>query len=413
MKQNRMQNLTTYAGLLFLSMVALSSCSRREVSTKTDEKEGSLVTVGVALARTRPLGQRLRLSSELVPFQEIDVYAKEPGYVKELYVDYGTRVRKGQLMAVLEVPELEAQLQQDRAAIQAQTDQISRAKHDVERVRAQHNVAHLQYDRLAGVAKSKPGLVAQQEVDDAQGKDLAAESQLAAIEGAYEAAQSELVVAKARLAHDQALYDYSKITAPFDGVVTQRYANLGALMQAGTTSIQATPLVRLSQETLYRLVIPVPESYVRYIHVGDPVEVRVPSLDRSFQGKVTRFSVEVNGSTRTMHTEVDVPNSHGQLLPGLYAEAVLTLGEKRSALVVPLQAVNHRGEQTSVFVVNPNGILEERRVALGIQAANYVEIGSGLREGDPVVVSDQSTLKVGQPVRPQTVQTMVYEGSDQ
>src|SRR5581483_10127186 len=111
---------------------------------------------------------------------------------------------------------------------------------------------------------------------------------------------------KAKLVHDQALYDYSKITAPFDGVVTQRYANLGALMQAGTSSTQATPLVRLSQENLYRLVIPVPESYVRYIRVGDPVEVHVPSLNRSFQGKVARSSVDVNGSTRTMRTEVDV-----------------------------------------------------------------------------------------------------------
>ena len=408
-----MPSLTTCAGLLLLSIVTLSSCTRRDVSAKTDEKQESLATVGVVLAESRPIGQRLTLSSELVPFQEIDIYAKEAGYVKELYVDYGTRVRKGQLLAVLEVPELEAQLQQDRAAIQAQTDEINRAKHEVERVKAQHNVAHLQYDRLAGVAKSKPGLVAQQEVDDAQGKDLASESQLDAIQGAYQAAQSQLVVAKARLAHDQALYDYSKITAPFDGVVTQRFANLGALMQAGTNSTQATPLVRLSQESLYRLVIPVPESYVRYIRVGDQVEVRVPSLEKSFQGKVTRFSVDVNGSTRTMHTEVDVPNSHGQLMPGLYAEAVLTIGRKGTALVVPLQAINHQGEQTSVFLVNPNGVLEERRVALGIQAPNYVEIASGLHEGDTVVVSDRSALKAGQPVKPQTVQAMVYEGSDQ
>jgi RND family efflux transporter MFP subunit len=402
-----------FVGLSLLSIATSSSCSRREVSAKTDEHPGSLVSVGVSLARTQPIGQQLTLSSELVPFQEIDVYAKTAGYVKELYVDYGSHVRKGQLLAILEVPELEAQLQQDRAAIQAQTDEINRAKHEVERAKAQHNVYHLQHERLSGVAATKPGLVAQQEVDDAEGKDLAAESQMDAVQGAYQAAQSQLVVAKAKLAHDQALYDYSKITAPFDGVVTQRFANLGALMQAGTTSTQATPLVRLSQENLYRLVIPVPESYVRYIRAGDQVEVRVPSLEKSFQGKVTRFSVDVNGSTRTMHTEVDIPNSSGQLLPGLYAEAVLTLGHKASALVVPLQAVNRQNDRASVFVVKPDGVLQQRQVFLGMQGANYVEVASGLREGEPVVVSDRSALKAGQQVKPQVVQGMVYEGSDQ
>ena len=99
-----------------------------------------------------------------------------------------------------------------------------------------------------------------------------------------------------------------EITAPFAGVVTERYANLGALVQAGTaSSTQAMPVVKLSEDDLFRLVIPVPESYVRYIRVGDPVEVRVPSLNQTFPGKVARFSVDVKESTRTMHTEVDVP----------------------------------------------------------------------------------------------------------
>jgi RND family efflux transporter MFP subunit len=405
-----MRLLTISAGVLLLPVAMLSSCSRHQVSAQADESQQGLVTVGVTAASSRPVAERLTLSSELVPFQEIDVYAKEAGYVKELYVDYGTHVRKGQLMAVLEVPELEAQLQQDQAAIHAQTDEVTRAMHEVGRAKAQHDVAQLQYERLAGVARTKPGLVAQQEVDDAQGKDLATESQLDATQGAYQAAQSQLVYAKARLAHDQVLFDFSKITAPFEGVVTQRYANLGALMQAGTTSTQATPLVRLSQETLYRLVIPVPESYVGYVRAGDPVEVRVPALEKTFQGRVTRFSVELNGSTRTMHTEVDVPNTTGQLVPGLYTEAVLTLNQKANALVVPLGAIDHHGEVTSVLVVGSDGVLEGRRVGLGIQTADYAEVARGLREKELVVVSDRSALKVGQRVRPQTVEAMAYEG---
>jgi RND family efflux transporter MFP subunit len=399
-------------GLFVISVALFSSCSRREVSAKTTE-DSAMATVGTVAVTSHALAQHLTVSSELVPFQQIDVYAKEAGYVKTLLVDYGTHVKQGQLMATLEIPELEAQLQQDQAAIHAQADEIVRASHDVERVKAQHDVLRLQYERLKAVSQTKPGLVAQQEVDDAQGKDLASESQLEAAQGAYEAAKSQLVMAQAKLTHDQALYDYSKITAPFAGVVTQRFANLGALMQAGTTSTQATPLVRLSEEDVYRLVIPVPESYVRYIRIGDPVGVRVSSLNKDFTGKVARFAVELNDSTRTMHTEVDVKNTDSSMVPGLYAEAVLTFNDKPTALAIPLQAINRSGEATSVSIVDQAGRVAERKVELGIQTANYAEVVSGLHAGEQVIVSDRSGLKPGQQVKAQPVQAMVYEGAEQ
>jgi RND family efflux transporter MFP subunit len=367
------------------------------------------LTVGVVPVGTRDMAQHLTLSSELVPFQEIDVYAKEAGYVKEIYVDYGTHVKKGALMAVLEIPELEAQLTQDNASIAAQADEVTREEHEINRVKAQYDVYHLQYQRLDTVSKGKPGLVAQQEVDDAHGKDLAAESQLEAAKGALSAAESNLAMAKAKLVHDQALFSYAKITAPFDGVVTQRFANLGALMQAGTTSTQATPLVRLSQENLYRLVIPVPESYVKYVKIGDNIDVRVPSLDRHFTGRVSRFSVDVTAATRTMHTEVDIPNTNGALVPGLYAEAVLTLNQRGAALVVPLQAVNHEGEQATVDLVNAGGKVEVRKISLGIETPNYAEVTSGLQKGELVIVSDRGSLKPGQAVKAQQVPAMTYE----
>jgi RND family efflux transporter MFP subunit len=385
---------------------ALSSCTRHAAAAKT--ADAGEVTVGTARVKAQPMAQHLTVSSELVPFQEIDVYAKEAGYVKQLLVDYGTHVRQGQLMAVLEIPELEAQLEQDKAAIRAETEQVTQAEHEVARVKAQYTVAHLQYERIDGVAKAQPGLVAQQEVDDWQGKDLALESQLEAVRGARAAAQSRLEEAKARLTHDQALYDYSRITAPFDGVVTQRFANLGALMQAGTTSTQATPLVRLSQESLYRLVIPVPESYVRYVHIGDPVEVRVPALSRSVQGRVTRFSVDVTGDTRTMHTEVDIPNPNGQLVPGLYAEAVLTLNQNGNVLVVPLQAVNRNGDEAGVYVVDSNGRVEDRRVVLGAESADCAEVTIGLTAGERVIISDRSGLKPGETVKSQSVEALAW-----
>ena len=210
-----------------------SSCSGS--GEKRVQASGPTLTVGVTKVVKKSLGRQITLSSELVPFQEIDVYAKESGYVKKLLVDYGTHVKAGQVMAVLEIPELEAQLQEDQAEIKNAANQVnSSADTSCARYQAQYKALHLQYTRLNGVFESQPGIVAQQEVDDAQGKDMAASSQVDAGQAALEAAQSQLSVTKAKLAHDQTLFDYAKITAPFAGVVTERYANLGTLVQAGT-----------------------------------------------------------------------------------------------------------------------------------------------------------------------------------
>ena len=386
----------------------LAACSTGEkVQAKDPGQADSMygaVSVGVTKVGRKALERTLVLSSELVPFQEIDVYAKEAGFVKDLNVDYGSRVRAGQVMATLEIPELQAQLKQDDAAIRNASDQITFAQNALARVQAQHKVLQLQFDRLDGVAKSKPGLVAQQEVDDAEGRALASSAQIEEAKSNLESARSKLSEAEAKKEHDQVLFDYAKINAPFAGVITQRYANLGTLVQAGTSSsTQALPLVRLSQDDLFRLVIPVPESYVKYIRVGDPVQVRVSSLDKTVPGQVARFSVDVSPDTRTMHTEVDVANPDLVLLPGVYAEATITLENKPNAVAVPVQAVN-QGEHSTVDVVTPANKIEVRPVTLGIQTANDAEVVSGLSEGEQVVVSDRSGLKAGQLVQPKTIQ---------
>jgi RND family efflux transporter MFP subunit len=219
-----------------------------------------------------------------------------------------------------------------------------------------------------------------------------------------EAAQSTKQVAEAGRERDRVLYNYTRIVAPFSGVITQRFANLGTLVQAGTSSsTQAMPVVRLSQDNLFRLVIPVPESYVRYIHVGDPVDVRIPALERSFPGTITRFSVDVQQDTRTMHTEVDVPNTDRVLIPGTYAEATLHLDRKDHAIAVPLQAVDRAGTQTTVDVVGADSRIVVRPVSLGFQTATDAEVLSGLRPGDAVVVGDRGSLKAGERVRAQVV----------
>jgi RND family efflux transporter MFP subunit len=401
-----MSSDTRWCLLLGLIAAAIGVCSCGN-SEKVQAKDpgagagsGSEISVGVVKVTRKDVGRTLTVSSELVPFQEIDVYAKESGFVKQLNVDYGTRVQANQVLATLEIPELQLQVKEDDAAIRNAAAQIPHAQDELNRMQAQQNVLQLQFDRLNRVSQNRPGLVAQQEVDDSQGKALAAAAQVEAAKANLQSAESFLQAAQAKQEHDQALFDYSKITAPFTGIITQRYANLGTLMQAGTSSsTQAMPLVKLSEDDLFRLVIPVPESYVKFIHLGDPVSVNVPSLSRVFPGKVARFSVDVREDTRTMHTEVDVPNPGRILLPGLYAEATITLENKGAAIAVPVQAVDQENNRSTVDVVDSSHKIELRQITLGIQTATDAEVISGLREGELVVVSDRSGLKAGQPVQ--------------
>src|ERR1700685_399889 len=173
---------------------ALASCSgSRNVHAKDPgELASGAVPVGVVKGQRKSLGRTLTVSSQLVPFQEIDVYAKESGYVKQLNVDYGTHVQADQVLATLEIPELQLQVKEDQAAVKNATAQIPHAQDELKRMEAQHNVLQLQFERLDNVAKAKPGLVAQQEVDDSQGRALASAAQVEAAKSNLQSAQSEL-----------------------------------------------------------------------------------------------------------------------------------------------------------------------------------------------------------------------------
>jgi RND family efflux transporter MFP subunit len=410
----RRKSLVLLTAILLISLVAarLWRHPPATVAAGTVPRPPQEITVAVIKAGRRPIDQQLTISSELVPFQQIDVYAKESGYVKQLFVDYGTHVKTGQVIATLEIPELQVQLEEDNAAIRAAADQVKQAGHQLDQIEAEANVRRLEYQRLNSVFQKQPGLVAQQEVDDAQGRYLEAAAQVEEVQAQISAAQNQLAAAQAKLSRDQVLFDYSKIIAPFSGVITKRYANLGTLVQAGTdSSTQALPIVQLSQDSLFRLVIPVPESYVHYIHIGDRVQVYIPSLNETFPGRIARFSVDVNQQTRTMHTEVDVPNPAGKLMPGLYAEAKLALAGTNGLVAIPVQALHQDGGQSSVDVVDPSGLIEQRSVTTGLTSANWVAIDSGLRAGELVVTGDASGLLPGEKVVPQITAPMQYKGS--
>ena len=405
------------SALLIVLALAVSSCNRNGKAEGRSPEAVSLPTVAVAKAGTQDLSKSVVLTAEFKPFQEIDVMAKVSGYVKEIRVDAGDLVGQNQLLATLEIPEMADDLARAKAAVDRSFAEVTRAEDEIKRAESTHEIAHLSYERLAEVSRKRPGLVAQQEIDDAHSKDLGAEAQLAAAKSNRAAALQQVDVNKAELAKVNTMHDYTRVTAPFAGVITKRFADTGSMIQAGTASqTQAMPLVRLSQNSLLRLILPVPESVVPTIHVGQQVDVKVPSLNRTFPGKVARFSGQLQMTTRTMDTQVDVPNSNLLLIPGMYAEVTLSLSKRNAALAIPLSAVYGGGssdepsaaEQSSsssatsglVMVVNPDQRVEVRKVTLGIETADLVEVRSGLKEGDLVIIGNRASLQPGQQVNP-------------
>ncbi len=394
---------------------ATSSCSRTvkvEASTTPD-----VPTVAVARAKLQDLSHDIVLTAEFKPFQEIDVMAKVAGYVKKINVDVGDRVSQGQPLATLEIPEMADDQRRANAAVDRSQADVARANDELQRAQSAHEIAHLSFQRLSSVSDKRPGLVAQQEVDDAHSKDLVAEAQVSAAKSALAAAKEQVRVNQAELQKIKTMLDYTHVTAPFTGVITKRYADTGSMIQAGTASqTQAMPVVRLSENSLLRLILPVPESAVPTVHIGQQVEVRVPTLNRSFPGRVARFADKLSLATRTMDTEVDVPNPNLVLIPGMFAEVDLTLSRHAGVVAVPILAVDRDSGETSqdavasghVMVVTPGDRVDVRRVSLGIETPQNIEVRSGLNEGDMVVLSGRSSLKPGDEVRPK-VTSLVAE----
>lgn len=381
--------------LLFAFVAGCGKPSQPAVEARAPEKR----SVSVVEVRRSTLINELALTAEFLPFQEVDVMAKVSGYIKKIEVDVGQRVAQGQLLATVEVPEMADDIAKFAASIERSQAELARARNEVKRTETAYEMAHLSYTRLAAVQKSRPGLVAQQEIDTARNRDLLAESQIATAKASLAAAEQSLKMQEADAGRAKTLYAYTRVTAPFDGVVSKRYLDTGAMIQAGTSShTQAMPVARISQTHTLRLVLPVPESAVPKLRVGMPVQVKVQALDREISARVSRFTGRINAATRTMQAEVDVPNPQGSLAPGMFAEAILRLDERPSVLAVPPTAIDSEHGKHSVLLVSPQGRLTRREIETGIETAESVEIREGLQEGDLVVSGGRGQLKEGQTV---------------
>lgn len=348
-----------------------------------------LPSAAVAPVERADLMDTLEISAEFRPFQEVNVYARAPGYVRQMHVDIGARLKAGDVIALLEIPELEDDVRRAAAA-------VDRAQQEVARAQASFDDAHVTYSRLAEVLKQQPNLVAEQEVDQARARDSAARASL-------DAARSAVREAEAARTKFATLAGYSRITAPFPGVVTKRFADTGSLVGAGTSSASQA-LVRLSQLDPLRLILPVPESAVPRIHPGAPVEVRVQATGEALQAQVARLSGEVSTDTRTMHVEVDVPNPALAFAPGMVTSATLVLDRRPQVLSIPIEAVpDRKGHAASAYVLDDRHRVERRDLTLGLETATRIEVVAGLREGDLVVLGGAAKFRPGEEVTPKMV----------
>jgi RND family efflux transporter MFP subunit len=361
----------------------------------------TIPTAQVAAAQRGDISHVLTLAGQFQPYQVVDVHPKVSGYMAHINVDIGNVVHRGQTIAVLEVPELKAQLQQTVFQMKQSQEEISRAQHEIDSAEAEHTAVHSQYERLRQAAAVRPGLIAQQELDDAQAKDLSAEAQVDAAKAAMAAAKEHAGSAKADNERVQALHNYTNVTAPLDGVVIWRYADTGALIQGGTNSnSQDLPIVRISQSDKLRLRIPVPEDDVRYVHLGDDVQVRVDALGRSLAGKIVRSTRDVDFETRTMQTEINVPNPDLSIAPGMYANTMLKLDRVNSVVTIPVEALVLKGKQWTVDALDADNHVHIRNVEIGIEGSKLAEIKSGLNVGDRVVLGGQDKYQEGEAVSP-------------
>lgn len=392
-------SLFLVAGLVLPFVSFLVACYRAGKSAEANADE--VPSARVVVAQRGNIAHTLSLAGQFQPYQMVDVHPKVTGFMVKINVDIGDKVHKGQTLAVLEVPELSAQLKGTGFEMEQAKDDLLRTQHEIKRAEATHAALHADYERLLEASKAEPGLVAQQELDDAQSKDLASESQVDAAKAAADAAREHTEVAHADKDRVQALQNYTNVVAPLDGVVIWRYADTGALIQSGTNSNeQDIPIVRLSESGLLRLRMPIPEDDVKFVHISDQIQVRVDAIGRTFIGKIARFTRDVNFETRTMETEIDVENRDLSIDPGMYANAEMQLAYAKDVTTIPVEALVLNGSQQTVYSLDADNRIRIRNVDVGLRGSKLAEVKSGVEPGDRVVLGGQENYSEGERVNP-------------
>lgn len=368
--------------ILLLSMcLSVASCGQKEAATQNESSLArSTPTVEVTAVKSQKLNTTERLPAELMPYETVDVYAKETGFVKSIRVDRGSKVKQGEVIAELEAPELLAQRAQAEAAYQSAEAQLAAGQ-------AKLAADEGTYRNMSAAAKT-PGVVAANDLDIAQKTALSDEANVGALRMSANAA-NENVKAVSQLE------SYLNILAPFDGEVTTRYVHPGALVGPSSGSGATTPIVRVETMTRHRLVVPVPENDVEGIPEGTMVNFTVPSFPgRSFRAPIARVSHDVDTKTRTMPVELDVRDPRAELVPGTFCQIEWPLKRTYPTLFVPASAVASDLQHTFVIRVRQNRT-EWVAVTTGAESGDLIEVFGDLKEGDQVATHATDQLRAG------------------
>lgn len=343
--------------------------------------------IELAVMKRREMTQSYPVPGHLQPLEKVMLHAKVTGYLAELKVDVGDKVKRGDVLAVLNIPEMEPQLKLAQA-------NIAVAKAELQRAMSQSQLKKLTYERLKELRSTAAGAVAQQDVDVAEADFATAQSDVGVSE-------AKVQVAEAELSRLQTLNDYATIHAPFDGTVTRRMMDAGALVVAGGASSQ--PIVEIMRTDKLELAFEVPERLTWFVNKDSEVQFTLEAVPfKTFKAKVTRLSGSLRPETRAMEAEVEINNAEGRLGPGMYAEVRLPFAQMQNVAAVPAKAVRSINGQSAVFVVDA-GIARQITVVVLANDGKEAVIGGELGNHTQVIVSGAETLQDGQRVADQGV----------
>jgi len=366
-------------------------------AVKQETLELAVPTVSVIHPKPGSMKNEIVLPGNIQAFTDSPIYARESGYLKKWYADIGTKVKAGQVLAEIEAPELDQQVRQAKAAVTQAQAALEQALASQQQGKANEQLARLTAESWRHLAST--GVVSRLENDQYQAQYLAQAANLQALEKAVVAARSNITSAEANVARLEELQGYKTVRAPFDGVITARNTDIGALINAGAGT-PSQELFHVAATSQLRVFVNVPQVYSRTAVPGLTADLTLAEFPgRRFRGKLARTSEAIDTGTRTLLTEVDVDNSTGELKPGAYAEVHLTLPASVQSLILPVGAILFRSEGLRVGVVRDGNTAELVPVTLGKDYGTEVEVVSGLRASDSVILNPPDSLVSGTPVR--------------
>ncbi len=364
------------------------------IAGEVREQEHALPRVEVIAVERSARRSGLELPGNIQATTEAPVLARANGYIKERMVDIGDRVRAGQPLAVIEAPELDEQVRQAQANLQQARAGVDQADANLREGQSDLELARVTAKRWAGLVSN--GSVSVQENDQYQAQYRSKIASVQALEQALVVQRGGVAAAEANLARLEKMNGYRTVSAPFDGIITLRNIDAGALVSTGSTL-----LFRIAQTATLRTYVTVPQMYADSVHPGDPAFLTVSNLPgRQFAGTVARTANALDPASRTLLVEVRVPNPSGALLPGMYAQVELTSSRSNPPLLIPSDALIVRGDGTEVALVRRDHRVHLEKVETGRDYGDRLEVRSGLREGDNIIANPGDVMNEGVEVDP-------------